>query len=297
MDKRKYCVFGLGNVGILFSYFLRSSTPLLISRRAKGSTAEITIRKSNFVWRGVFDLKKPEDEYKCEVLFLAVKAYDVETCLKVIGNKAEYLVLPQNGLGIAEIAMKFFPKGNVFMSPLTYGLTGCGDNCTEIKGEGEIVLGQYEGLKLKDVALEIAETLRNGGATIRLEENIVPFLWLKAIINTAINPLTAILNRRNGFIIENENAFRVAEMLAREAEAVASSLNIKLPEDPIKAIVNVAMRTKDNFSSMLQDVRSERRTEIDYISGYFVKAGKELGIDVRANETIYHIIKALTLNG
>ena len=43
--------------------------------------------------------------------------------------------------------------------------------------------------------------------------------------------------------------------------------------------------------SMLQDVLKGRRTEIDYLNGYVVRRGKEIGEPTPVNEAISGLIK------
>ena len=58
-------------------------------------------------------------------------------------------------------------------------------------------------------------------------------------------------------------------------------------------VKRVAEMTAENRSSMLQDVERGKRTEIDAITGKFVEEGRRRGIDVRANELVYHIVRAI----
>ena len=52
------------------------------------------------------------------------------------------------------------------------------------------------------------------------------------------------------------------------------------------------MRSSDeNSSSMLQDVRVERHTEIDYITGYLLQRARAHGLSVPVNSRLYELIK------
>ena len=57
--------------------------------------------------------------------------------------------------------------------------------------------------------------------------------------------------------------------------------------------INVCRTTKDNLSSMLQDIRMSRRTEIEAINGAVIREGKALGIPTPINEELYKKVKAL----
>jgi len=89
--------------------------------------------------------------------------------------------------------------------------------------------------------------------------------------------------------------------LLLEAAEVIQSLP-ELRDDPDTAtrfstqnlelkILEAADKTAKNTSSMLQDFRSGRETEIDYINGYIVKRATELGIECETHEAAVKMIK------
>lgn len=55
---------------------------------------------------------------------------------------------------------------------------------------------------------------------------------------------------------------------------------------------SVAGKTAQNMSSMLQDVNADRPTEIDYINGYIVKRGEELGVHTPLHEFLVRQVKS-----
>jgi len=55
----------------------------------------------------------------------------------------------------------------------------------------------------------------------------------------------------------------------------------------------VASATKDNYSSMLQDILRGRRTEVDFINGAVVSRGVLVGVDVAVNRSLWHLVKEL----
>lgn len=122
----------------------------------------------------------------------------------------------------------------------------------------------------------------------------------KLVVNCIINPLTVMLDCRNGNLLANYSMTRVMRLLLAEILCVIHSLpelqdtpNLKTrfsPERMEKFVVNVARQTSENISSMLQDTRRGTKTEIEYINGYIVRRGEEAGIKPVMNYMLMHMV-------
>ena len=55
--------------------------------------------------------------------------------------------------------------------------------------------------------------------------------------------------------------------------------------------MEVIRTTSGNVSSMLQDIRALRRTEIDYINGYVIRRARAQGLATPENNRLYEYIK------
>jgi 2-dehydropantoate 2-reductase len=123
----------------------------------------------------------------------------------------------------------------------------------------------------------------------------------KLVINAMINPLTVIFNCKNGELFTRSPITRVMRLLLAEAAMVVSRLpelrGAEAVEDRFSVenleskVLDVAEKTAANTSSMLQDFRASRETEVGYINGYIVRRGREMGIDVRHNEKVVQMIR------
>lgn len=134
----------------------------------------------------------------------------------------------------------------------------------------------------------------------------------KLAANCIINPLTTIYNCRNGDLGLNIGLRNVIRLLCAEISLVLR----KLPElqplgarqlesrfSPRKiefAVFAIMKATAANHSSMWQDVfkKGSRLTEIDYMNGYIVRRGEELGIKCVCNYMVMQQVYAqMTLQG
>jgi 2-dehydropantoate 2-reductase len=81
-----------------------------------------------------------------------------------------------------------------------------------------------------------------------------------------------------------------------ECLAVMAAKGIPLPrQSPHDRYREVLVNTSANRSSMFQDILRGTQTEIDSINGAVVHEGKKFGVPTPINETLWHLVKALTL--
>ena len=115
----------------------------------------------------------------------------------------------------------------------------------------------------------------------------------KLAANSTINSLTALGGFRNGEVLESPQNRQIFSDVIREISEVFDADEARLT----KFVTKVIDDTQNNKSSMLADVERGLRTEVDYFNGYVVRRGKQLGIDVTANENLTARVKELEKNG
>lgn len=122
----------------------------------------------------------------------------------------------------------------------------------------------------------------------------------KLAVNCLINPLTVMLDSRNGDLLHNFALTRTMRLLLAEICTVFQALpelksqtSIQTrfsPQRLEKMAVTVASKTANNISSMLADSRRGVQTEIEYINGYVVRRGEELGIKCVMNYMLMQMV-------
>ena len=135
----------------------------------------------------------------------------------------------------------------------------------------------------------------------------------KLVVNSVVNPLTAILGCRNGELLETTEArkiigricFEAAQAFAMQAQGkgsdkekgvnvrmglsrVSSGLSARALEEECVRVIKV---TAGNVSSMLTDVRLGRYTEIEFMNGYLVGLGRPFGLSMLTSTILMNLIK------
>lgn len=139
-------------------------------------------------------------------------------------------------------------------------------------------------------------------------DDMMIMLWQKLAANCAINPLTALLNCENGELLDIptskdlgsctiDNIVKEVSLIATASAAAESSdgSNLHFDIESLRSFVQkVIQDTYHNKSSMLQDVTKKQKTEVEYLNGYVIKKGRELGIDTPVNEEVCNRIRELS---
>ena len=120
--------------------------------------------------------------------------------------------------------------------------------------------------------------------------------------NAVINPLTVLMDARNGSLLYNYAITRTMRLLLGEISLVARSLpelrglpNVNTrfsPERLETMVVGLANATRTNVSSMLADVRHGVSSEIAFINGYVVRRGEEVGVQCVCNYMVVQMVGA-----
>ena len=281
-------IFGAGALGSLIGYMIQKAGYDVVFI-ARGKQLEALKRK--LVVKGLIDdevnvdaRSKPVD---ADLTLLTVKAYDTEFAAKTLAKvKCGIVCSLQNGIGNEEILLKYLK--NVVGGVTTYGANIVDYGIVEFAGEGQTFVGDFDGYN----AEAVAEILNNSKIKTEVVKDIKRRIWLKAVINAAINPITALCNVRNGKVVEVDKLWNLAFKLAKEGENVMKAIGFKIEDNEVvNAVKDVAIKTRNNKSSMLQDFEKGKRTEIEFINGAIVDVGKKLGLDVSINEVMLKLVR------
>jgi 2-dehydropantoate 2-reductase len=129
----------------------------------------------------------------------------------------------------------------------------------------------------------------------------------KLVVNSCINPITALLDCRNGELLNSRHAHALIRAVCREAGHVYRSLTT---EDDFKfgtrtthggldrlsgasledEVHRVARKTSANYSSMLVDMREGALLEVDYMNGYLRQLGKQYKVPTPTIDALKNMV-------
>ena len=305
-------ILGAGAMGCLWAAHLsHSNTVSFVSSRKQNSSqcSQNTSKQFSLVrpyekTSSQYDipiLTLDERPKSIDTLLVCTKSYDTLSALKALKPKLSdqtKIILFQNGLGSQFDVLHDFPINTVFAAVSTEGANRKSDTKVIHAGLGSTQLGILNIPKHKQFnspkTLETCYQLLATSLSLQKHEDIWQALWTKLIINCAINPFTALLDCSNGEL--KQHSFFQTHWRALKKELVSlmavsgNSLNEQAVE---KLIFEVMDKTQDNISSMLQDVRNNKPTEIDHINGFAYRYLKKNQLSSSINKKLWESVNAL----
>lgn len=294
-------IFGAGAIGSLFGALLsKRNNVLLIGRKPHISA----IKKNGLKIQGktrlnvkiVAESSVNNVTFIPDLLILTVKSYDTETAVslakKIVYDDTIFLSL-QNGLDNIERISKQISSENIIAGITTHGAFFSKPGVIKHTGTGITVLGELSGKKTEHVE-SIVKLFSEAGIKTEVSKNILKEIWSKAIINSSINPLTAIFRCKNGYLLKNPILERVLEIICKESVKIANAEGNDFSySDILSKTKEVVKNTSDNYSSMLQSVLNGKKTEIDSINGKLIDIGIKHNCDTFINEILVNSVKSL----
>ncbi|MGK0525587.1 MAG: 2-dehydropantoate 2-reductase [Pseudomonadales bacterium] len=197
------------------------------------------------------------------------------------------VVLFQNGLGSQQAVAERWPERSILAASTTEGANRPSPDVLVHAGAGDTWVGALTA-SASDHTASIVQQLAESGLRVHAEENILQRLWQKLVINSGINPFTALIDCPNGDILSSTLYQQSIDGLCAEISLLlhAETLEAIAPEVLREQIETVARNTASNTSSMCADVMAGRKTEIDFINGYLVQCGKRHGIATPVNQML-----------
>ncbi len=295
-------ICGAGAIGSLFGAMLSKSNNVLLIGRKNHVTA---IKKSGLIIRGKTNLKvkisaettSGKFSYTPDILILTVKSYDTESAIiqvkKIIKPNTIVLSL-QNGLDNIDKIKKHLLSEQIIAGVTTHGATFSSPGIINHTGIGSTIIGELNGV-ITERLKKIVNLFNKVGIETITSKDINKEIWVKAIINSSINPLTTFFQFKNGYLLKNPILKNLVEKITEESTTIANAYRIKITyEDMIKKTKNVIISTKENYSSMLQSFKKGKKTEIDSINGKIVDIGKKHNIKPFMNEILVYSINSLS---
>ena len=238
------------------------------------------------------DIDPPPD-----AVLVLVKSYATDTAVSSIlpyCHDRTVFVTVQNGMGNWEQIAAHVPTARILAGVTSQAATMIGPGHIRHGGNGPTILGAVKEPAPKELS-ELIQLFEQAGLEGEATERVEDHIWAKLFVNIGINAVTALTAVPNGWISECGPAREIAQAAVLEAMEVAKVRGCHPATDTLDRVMRVAQATGANHSSMLQDVQSARRTEVEAINGIVCRWGCECGVPTPVNWVLRNLILVLEL--
>ena len=246
-----------------------------------------------------------------DIVLVAVKGLHTEKALSSIlasVSEAAPVVSMQNGINEETIARIAGAERTIGCS-ITWGGTNKGPGQLIQTTEGGFIIGQWPTGKSKIV--DEAAVLLSKAFSTEVSDNIIGDRWTKLLITASLTGVGTTAGLTYGGVISNDTALKVALTVITETYDVGKAAGVEFADLMGVSPSIVLVRNKADFTnatklmefafakhgatkpSMWQDIEKGRKTEVDFINGYVVRKGKEVGVRTPANELVTSVIKQI----
>ncbi len=245
-----------------------------------------------------------------DLVYLCVKSFQTEDTVRALLpylTSSSSVVSLQNGINEEAIAQAIGKERVIGGVALIDGaLIAPGVARQDNPAERGFVLGDLAG-RASEVVERAAAVLSDFGE-VRITSNIWGELWAKLVHNCMMNAVCTLTGRNAAWILRDPAVWRFARALEAEAVRVALASGVTpegsclygcTPQDFLEEAgeprVAQALRAAypasgDLYPSMVQDVWKGRPTEIEFMNGFIVRKGEQVGIETPHNAAITALI-------
>ena len=199
----------------------------------------------------------------------------------------------QNGLGNVETLQKFWQLPQILIGVTYQGAMEQEAGHILHTGSGNTLFAPLDAAYLSAAQASADFFTAHGLPSSAVGDYREP-VWQKLMVNSVINPVSAVYGLPNGALTEGNPAADMRALLQENA-TVACAEGFSFDADQLWArALETCRRTAQNHSSMLRDVETGRCTEIDELNGALIRLGARHGLPMPVNKDFWRRVQALT---
>jgi len=159
-----------------------------------------------------------------------------------------------------------------------------------------IVFGEADG-RASERAVRLRDACVAAGFSAEISTDVRAAQWLKFVGLATNTALTALTRQPTGYVYHDADMLPFAQAALEEVVAVARASGVVLPPDTAeRALARLKKFPPGMYASMANDLLRGRRLELESLSGYVVRRGRELGVPTPVHAFAYACLKPY-LNG
>ena len=293
-------ISGLGAIGMTFAGLIHEADPgclrvIADEARIQRYTREGTaINGKPVAFRY---LRSDEGAPPADLLIIVVKHHQLEQSIhdirNFIGENTTVLSL-LNGIVSEETIGTAYGAGKLLYSYVVGTDATREGTHVHYLHQGRIVFGERSNKELSPRVSSIKDFFDRTGIPCEIPEDMIQKLWWKLMLNVGVNQVSAVLKAPYGVFRNIGEAQDLMRMAEREVLALSKKAGIGLGEDDIESSIRIICSLgAEGKTSMLQDIETHRKTEVEIFSGTVMELGRKYGIATPINDMLFKMIRTM----
>ena len=232
-----------------------------------------------------------------DIIIVALKAHHLAGAVndlhKLVGDQTT-IISVMNGLDSEEIIGSVYGMEKVLYA-IAIGIDAVRqENRITFTNPGRILFGEACNAELTPRVRRVGVALDQAGIAHETPADMIRTLWWKVMVNVGINQASAVMRAPYGVFQSSLEAQGLMKVLMRELIALAKCVGVNLDERDIAEWCRyLNTLSPQGETSMLQDIKAGRKTEVEILGGKVVELGQAHHVPTPVNETVLRIIRVL----
>lgn len=247
-----------------------------------------------------------------DVAIVALKSYDTPALIesiKPLAEKMPPILCLSNGVDNEPLIAETLGKDKVIYGTVT--------TAVRKRNVGDVILEKLRGVGVAaghPLSERLVDIFNEAFLKCLLYPHAESMKWSKLFTNLVANASSAILNMNARQVLSNKHSYKLEIAMLHECLAVMKAMKLEVVDVPRTPAQALAFATKiplwiskpivsrvagggrgNKMPSFHIDLHSGRgKSEVEYLNGAVVRAGKRLGIPTPVNELLTNTLLALT---
>ena len=291
----KIGIYGFGGVGSAIYNELQDYKELYI---LVDENRKLKYEKEEFIINDKRVFPKFITEGKLDLIIVAVKNYQLKDALPnlKIFMKPDTVILPLlNGITAHDTIKDYYPKHRILYGVINVESNKVGNICHTSKIIN-LQYGDKYNYVLRWPLIEMRRIFNKYNINNHIYQNMQRRVWHKWTLNLAINQISALMNA-SYLDMSHPSILDTFNDIFDEVYEVSKYYNVGLTIDDINDIKKICEDfSSDRVTSLTIDVNNNKENELDYFGKELIERAKLANIEVKANKTIYNLVKAYSEN-
>ncbi len=240
-----------------------------------------------------FNGLSPENPQTLDLIILSVKYHhlkDVISLMKNFVGEKTIIISLMNGIDTENVVGEVYGMEKLLHSFIVeISAVKKGREITANKGK--IVFNSLN--KDNEKAVALSKFFDDAQIIYEVADDILKEIWWKFMINVGVNQVSAVLDAPYGMCQKSDEIRSLMDKAMKEVIELSKYEGANLTEEDLTRWYPVLEALNpEGMTSMLQDMKAKRKTEVEMFAGVVSGLGKKQKVLTPVNDMLFELIKA-----